>query len=265
MTPCIVFVANTEKSNVISVRNEAIRAAQDKGFECIVYDSNSSLSSLSEKDILFVAAFGGDGTILKSVRLAVAIGVPILGINLGRVGFLSEIKPSEFSSFLQKIRDSEYRIEERMMLSCQIKENSFSCLNEVLLYKGSFPGIARISIVINGCNAGTIPCDGIVISTPTGATGYAISAGGPIIAPGLDVVILAPICPHSLATRPIVAPASSSVELKIHSKGRLYTDGQQVLEIMPNECIRVTMADTKAKFLRTETKNLYNLIKQKLF
>ncbi len=264
MASCIVFVANAEKLNVISVRNEAMRIAQDKGFECIALDSNSTLPSLLEKDVFFVASFGGDGTILKSVRLAVSIDVPILGINLGRVGFLSEIKPSEFSNFLQKLINGEYHIEPRMMLSCQINDKTFACLNEVLLYKCSFPGIARINMAINSVDAGTIPCDGMVVSTPTGATGYSISAGGPIIAPGLDAMILTPLCPHSLVTRPIVTSANSCIELKIHEKGRLYTDGQKALDITTDDIIRITMATTKAKFLRTGTKNLYSLIRQKL-
>lgn len=265
MGASIIFVANADKVNAASVRNEAMRIAQEKGYRCIEMDPAAPYPADILTDVLFLTAIGGDGTILKTVPFAAAHDLPILGINLGRVGFLSEILPQEFGGALDMLQAGLLRIERRMMLSCRVNDTEVcNCLNDVLLYKQSFSGVAHISLGIDGEDAGTVFCDGMIVSTPTGSTGYSISAGGPIIAPGLDACILAPVCPHSLLARPIVTAADAKLELRMHSDGCLYADGQKVMDVDPDDRIFVTRSDTQAKFLRVGAHNLYNLIKQKL-
>ncbi len=265
MKQTIVFVTNTDKANAISVRNEAMRIANEQGFSCVEINPFCPPTASAFEDALFIAAFGGDGTILKAVPIAVAHDLPILGVNLGRVGFLSEIQPDEFSAVLARYRSGELSIERRMMVSCSVNGVKVcDCLNDVLLYKPIFSGVTHISMYINGEDAGTVFCDGMIVSTPTGSTGYSISVGGPIIAPGLEACILVPVCPHSLLVRPIVTAPDARIELSMKSNGILYADGQKAMDVNMDDQILVTKSDHEAKFLRVGAHNLYSLIKQKL-
>lgn len=261
----IVFVANSGKAGAASVCSEAMRIASEKGYRCYSFDPACPPSDEVLKDTVFLAAIGGDGTILKTVPFATAHDLPILGINLGRVGFLSEILPSEFPSILDMLQAGSLHIERRMMIRCNVNgSHTYHCLNDVLLYKQSFSGVAHISLCIDGADAGTVFCDGMIVSTPTGSTGYSISAGGPIVSPGLDACIIAPVCPHSLLARPIVASADAKLELRMLSDGCLYADGQKVLDVDPDDTVFVTRSEIQAKFLRVGAHNLYDLIREKL-
>ncbi len=261
----IVFVTNTDKANAISVRNEAMCIAQEQGFSCIEIDpfAIEPLSVFENTD--FIAAFGGDGTILNAVPIAVAHDLPILGVNLGRVGFLSEIQPDEFGAALKSYREGLLTIERRMMIACSVNGTKVcDCLNDVVLYKPVFSGVAHIGMSIDGEDAGTVFCDGMIVSTPTGSTAYSISVGGPIIAPGLEACILVPVCPHSLLVRPIVTAPEAQIELRMKSNGILYADGQRIMDVNMDDQILVTKSSNQAKFLRVGAHNLYSLIKQKL-
>ncbi len=268
---CIGFVVNPKRAEAIETYRKAYTYAAEQGCKCVMLDDvNGELrakddGALEGIDLLAVA--GGDGTILKVAAQMCALDVPILGINLGRVGFLSEISPDGFPEALQKYMAGEYQIESRMMLECCVNgEKHFSCLNDLLLYKRTFEGLVHISMTINGTDAGSVFCDGLIVSTPTGSTAYSMAAGGPVIAPGLDAAILTPICPHSLYMRPIVVMADKQMELdlRMQDDGVLNIDGRQICTIGPDDSIAVRKADVVTKFIRLGDKNLYQLIRQKL-
>lgn len=265
MADSIIFVANSGKAGAASVCSEAMHIASEKGYHCYAFDPACPPSADVLKDTVFLAAIGGDGTILKTVPFATAHDLPILGINLGRVGFLSEILPGEFSNILDMLQAGNMHIEHRMMIRCNVNgSHTYHCLNDVLLYKQSFSGVAHISLRIDEIDAGTVFCDGMIVSTPTGSTGYSISAGGPVISPGLDACIIAPVCSHSLLARPIVTSAAARIELRMLSDGCLYADGQKVLDVDPEDTVFVTRSEIHAKFLRVGAHNLYDLIREKL-
>lgn len=261
---CIAFIADKNKNAAVTVRDKSIRIAQDKGFRCENVETAEELTDDQLRDILFFAAIGGDGTILKSVPVAVVNDIPILGINTGRVGFLSEIQPFEFDLALSRILSGQYEYEKRSMLECSVHGKSALCLNEALLYKRTFSGVAHLSLYIDELFAGNVSCDGIIACTPTGATGYSISAGGPIVAPGADVCIVTPICPHSLSSKPIVTSPDAVIEIVMQSEGTVYVDGQKTADLSGGDRIRITKSNICAKFMRFEQKNLYTLIKEKL-
>lgn len=268
---CIGFVVNPKRAEAIKVHEEAIVYAKAQGCQCVVLDDvdgelcaqdNTPLENI---DLLTV--IGGDGTILKVAALASALDVPILGVNLGRVGFLNEIPPDGFPQALQKYIAGEYWVESRMMLDCCVNgEKHVASLNDILLYKRTFEGLVHISMIINGSDAGSVFCDGLIVSTPTGSTAYSMAAGGPVIAPGLDVAILTPICSQSLHMRPIVALADEKMELylRMQDDGVLNIDGRQVCLIGPEDEIVVRRANVTTKFIRWGEKNLYKLIREKL-
>lgn len=267
----IGFVFHKDRPESTAAAASLLEIAQQHGFQCAVdpqcidYFASYQVSSIGEDKLDFLVVLGGDGTILRASALASTLHIPLLGVNLGRIGFLSEISVGEFDEGLSAIRANRYRLDYKTMLSCSINGGEeYRCLNDFLLYKHSFSGVAHINISVNGFDAGSVFCDGLIVSTPTGATGYSISAGGPVISPGLDVSIITPICPHSLYMRPIVSPADADLCFTMQSEGYLSADGQQIAEINPHDTVRITKSSIGAEFIRLKSTNLYQLIRDKL-
>ena len=266
--PCLGFVANPQKDELVEAVRRATERAAQRGFLCSVtkeMDGVLSLPNFSQNapDILF--AFGGDGTILRAASEAVRLDIPLCGVNLGRVGFLSEVGLDEFDEVLDAILTGAYSIDPCMMLRCDVNgKREYSCINDVLLDKESFSGVVKVSVVIDDTDAGDVFCDGVIVSTPTGATGYAISAGGPVVAPGLEAAVITPICPHSLAFRPIITPASSKIQMQVDGNTHLAIDGVHVCEVLPADVVTILRGERMVKFVRVRKRNLYALIHDKL-
>jgi NAD+ kinase len=190
---------------------------------------------------------------------------PILGVNFGRIGFLSEIDPSGLEDGLNRLIRGEYTLDERTMLNCTVNGGEpHYFLNDVLLYKRTFSGVVEISIDVDGLSAGSVICDGVIASTSTGSTGYSISAGGPVIAPGLDALIITPICPHTLTSRPIVAPAGVKASFSMKTEGCLSVDGIYTSNISTVDTITVSEVGAEVGFVRFGRQNIYELIRQRL-
>ncbi|NLB61262.1 MAG: NAD(+)/NADH kinase [Clostridiales bacterium] len=221
-------------------------------------------ADIEKSDIDFVVAVGGDGTMLMASKYSSNKGVPLLGINMGRIGFLSEIEIDNFETALIKMYSGDYVLNKRMMLNSVDSGKSFNSLNDFTVYKSSFTEILDLGIEIDGIYAGRVFCDGLVVSSPTGSTAYSISAGGPVIAPGLDVIIITPICPHSLAFRPIVASADAIINLTVYSGGSFAADGTFIRELKENEMISVKKSEYTCDFIELSKKNIYSLIRDKL-
>lgn len=263
MEGSIAFFFNTDKPGGLHVRDRLIATAEELGFTCFSIGPDEEPPDISSP--LFVAAIGGDGTVLRSVPYAIFYDIPILGVNTGRIGFLSEVQPEGFVQALRMYKEQALLQEARMMLNCSVNGVHLgTCLNDVLLYKQSFSGVALINFFVNGDEAGTVYCDGMIIGTPTGSTGYSISAGGPIVAPGLDACVITPVCSHSLLARPIVAAADALLEFRMHSPGCLYADGQKLMDIGEDDRIEIKRAAQSVRFLRMNRHNLFGLIREKL-
>lgn len=263
------FFTNLQKQSAVDGLLAGLKKALSLGYSCCIDEQLlplvKDLPTMSQQPPDVILAFGGDGTILRAASRAAELGVPILGINLGRVGFLSEITPDQLEAALVRIDQGDYSVDKRMMFECRVNGGApHYCLNETLLYKRSFSGIVDISTEINGVNAGSVMCDGIIISTTTGATGYSISAGGPVITPGFDVAIITPICPHTLSFRPIIAPADAQMCFSMNSEGYISLDGIYTMEINQDDKIVVYRSERYAAFVKFEERNIYSLIRSKL-
>lgn len=166
-----------------------------------------------------ILSFGGDGTLLLSAREAGTYETPILGVNIGRLGFLADIEVGQVQSSILSLENGEYRIEDRLALAAQVSGRSgtqdYWALNEFVLERSGSAGLISVRVTVDGVHLNDYWADGIILSTPTGSTAYSMSVGGPIVAPGSDVVILTPLAPHSLTVRPIVLPASSTIEAQV--------------------------------------------------
>lgn len=219
-----------------------------------------------------VVVLGGDGTLISGARLVGDRQVPILGVNLGSLGFLTEITLDELYPALESCLKGDFRISERMMLRATVVRGGtdveeHKVLNDVVINKGALARIADLETTVNGAYLTTFKADGLIISTPTGSTGYSLSADGPIVHPELDCLIITPICPHTLTNRPIVVAGDAlvSVELKSVNEDVLLTlDGQVGVELMHGDTILIRKAKQRTRLIKSSSKDYFEVLRTKL-
>ncbi|MCJ7499342.1 NAD(+)/NADH kinase [bacterium] len=219
-----------------------------------------------------VLVLGGDGTLLSAARLLEGTNQPILGINLGSLGFLTELGLDEIFEALEKVLEGEYTIESRVRLEASLHRageqiGHYQVLNDVVINKGALARIIDLETFVDGHKVTNYQADGLIISTPTGSTAYSLAAGGPIIEPTLDVFVISPICPHTLTNRPLVIPGGSRVELCLLSdSGAVFItlDGQEGTRLKQGDCVRVRVSDQKVNLIRTGVRNFYDVLSAKL-
>ena len=213
---------------------------------------------------------GGDGTLLSSAREMVDAGVPLLGINLGRLGFLVDISPEDMLDTLGAVLEGHYEQDDRFLLRCEIGDQEPQlALNDVVLHKWNIARMIEFETWVNGKFIDTQRSDGVIISTPTGSTAYALSGGGPLLAPSLDAIALVPICPHTLSNRPIVVHGNSRIRISVCGKTepehvRVTCDGQASLRIDPGEQVRVHKHPAPLRLLHPTGHDHYQILRAKL-
>jgi NAD+ kinase len=207
-----------------------------------------------EFDLLIVA--GGDGSVLRAGHLCAPSGVPILGVNLGRIGFLIQVDQNEWREYFDKLLNGEAWIENRMMLHAEhIRAGevigSWDALNEVVVGRGQFLRPVRLTASVDGLQLTSYVADGLIASTPTGSTAYALAAGGPILPPELRNILLVPIAPHLSVDRAVVLAEGSSVTLTVHSENAIMSvDGQPPINLLEDDHVEICAADVTAQFVR---------------
>lgn len=223
-------------------------------------------SDLEDMDVDMVVAIGGDGTVLRTQGIINRKKIPLIGINMGAVGFLTEIDPKDALSSLEQILDGNYFIEERTQLHVFHDRELHSALNEVVLMTQKPAKMLHIEISVDDEVVEVLRADGIIIATPSGSTAYSMSAGGPIVDPRVGAFIIVPICPFKLGARPTVVPNESVIKVKFLRKGKkavAVIDGQFEEEISYMDEIIFKKADDSAYFVRL-TKNFYRRVREKL-
>lgn len=221
-------------------------------------------------DVILV--FGGDGTFLGVAREACKYGTPILGINLGGLGFLTEVTVDELYPMMERIIDGDYEVEDRQMLITSIRRGkknigTYEVLNDVVINKGALARIIDLAIYIEDSHVTTYKADGIILATPTGSTAYSLSAGGPIVHPGIPVTIITPICPHTLTNRPLVVSSEMKVEIKVTTQEPdtyLTLDGQIGVRLKTGDLIEVKRTDTSVKLIKSPFRDFFSILKTKL-
>ena len=216
---------------------------------------------------------GGDGTMLHVARGLASNALPMIGINLGRLGFLTDISADRMYEDLDELLRGEFTVEERIMLQVQISNgrktlNETVALNDVSITKGNTGRMIEFDTHVNSEPLGRTRGDGVIIATPTGSTAYALSAGGPILHPLLPAIVFAPICPHTLGHRPMVLDDSSTIELEIldlaGAEGNVFIDGLKQLAVSGNEVIRISRAKTVTRMARINSHNHFTALRSKL-
>lgn len=231
---------------------------------------------ITAEEILALAdmavVLGGDGTLISAARLIGAREIPILGVNLGSLGFLTEITLDELYPALEACLTGDYRVSHRMMLVSTVERDGreISChrvLNDVVINKGALARIVDLETVVNGRYLTTFKADGLIISSPTGSTGYSLSANGPIVHPALECLTLTPICPHTLTNRPIVLEADGEVTVRLisqHEDVFLTLDGQVGMELKCGDVIRVCRAEHRTRLVMSGSKDYFEVLRTKL-
>ena len=214
---------------------------------------------------------GGDGTIIHNAKFAAHYNKPLLGINLGRIGFVANIEPDEINE-LGKLVLGDYRIQRRMLLDITVdkdgRQESFTAMNEAVIHRDSLSNLVDISVELDDERIITYRADGMLFSTPTGSTAYAFSAGGPVIQPDMRCILLSPVCPHALSSRQVVFGEDAVLSASVHPhstlKCYLTVDGQHHIPISSDDRITVRKAKEELQLIILKEKNFYTLLNEKL-
>lgn len=219
-----------------------------------------------------IIVLGGDGTMLGVARMVGERPVPILGVNLGGLGFITEVSKDQLWEALENILAGRYTVEERIMLAADVFRDGcriehFTALNDVVINKGALARIMDLEALVDGIYVNTFKADGLIVATPTGSTAYSLSAGGPIIYPTLHSIVLTPICPHTLTNRPIVLPDDSSVEITLRSASEhiyLTLDGQQGFPLRKDDRIAIRKCGCRTQFVMPFPRDYFEILRSKL-
>ena len=248
--PKLVIFGDPRKEGVSEAIEEFAGFAKGKA-EIVANCSVADCSAEILKECDYAVVFGGDGSIISTVRGVSASGVPVIGVNVGKLGYLAEFSVDELKDFFPRIAKGEAPIDKQMMLSCRVFSNESgnrvekfcsSAINDVFITSGPPYRILELKMLVDGQPLASCVSDGLIISTPTGSTAYNLSAGGPIVSSNMEAMVITPICPHSLSFRPIVINAESKIEvvgIRVNEGTTISIDGQISLKLSIDDVVRV--------------------------
>jgi len=276
------ITANVDKPEVKKPLRKVVTWLRRNRVDFILEDSTSEYLGQPEMDAPIhslpdfgdkcdmVLAFGGDGTILSTARSLAPHGIPVLGVKVGGMGFLAELIPDDLWTGLDDILQGNYKIAERMMLSARIvdeRDVRFHALNDFVLDKGALPRVVRIRTYIDGQFLNTYIGDGLIIATPTGSTAYSLAAGGPILLPDMDAILITPISPHSLAARPVVISADKKIKVVVEFAPEdiiLSADGQTSVQLTEGDKVIFERSEYRMKLVSYTGRSFYDVLRAKL-
>lgn len=270
----IGIVSNAKKDTNFAVANAAKAYLKDKAEVSDLselaarreYNNLALFEQFSHLDAIVV--LGGDGTMLRAAVPAAKVDVPVLGINLGRVGFLAEAPLDKMEEALDRVLNDDYRIEERMLLAAYNGEELLGyALNDFCISRREMQRMINVKIIIDNENIECYPCDGLIASSPTGSTAYSLSAGGPVVSPDVESIILTPICPHMINWRPIVLSSNEKITIALaadEDKATISADGEEVMNMNYNDSITISRAPITVKFIKLYNTNFYEILFDKL-
>jgi NAD+ kinase len=270
----VAFYVNAHRPRALDFARDAAALAIERGWKVALAEDQVEVLGVEAAhavlaDANLVVTFGGDGTLLKGMRIAVPLDVPVFGINTGRLGFLTEIdEHDDVHAELAHVFDGAYRIEERVALEASVNgEGAHFALNDVVVRRASNARMAPFGLWLDDEPVAHIPSDGIIVATPTGSTAYFLSAGGPIISPGVDAFGIAALLPHTLFARPLIVPTTSTIAISVDSESvhaNLDIDGTLAADLGPGDTVTVRRAPRPVKFARTRRDGFFSRLEEKL-
>lgn len=267
----IVLIINSSKDLSREIENTLINDIKEIFPEVLILVfnkiSDEELQGILDTDMFITV--GGDGTVLSSSKIICKYEIPIFAVNYGNLGFLTAIEKDDFKAALVKIKNNEYYIEKRIMIQCDVegKNKSYHCLNDIVVSKGTLSRIVEYDITIDNKPYMKIKADGIIVSTPTGSTAYAMSAGGPILYPTLQVLSITPICPHIMTMKTIVIDSKSHVKIIAKNTSEqvyLTLDGQQYTKIDKEDIITIKEYEHSCNLIRLQNYDYFDTLNKKI-
>ncbi|VGO21152.1 NAD(+)/NADH kinase [Pontiella sulfatireligans] len=276
----IGVIVNTKRPRAGNVLGELRSLAEGHGFKLYAEDAGMAKTLGAEhipvedfgRKVDMTLAMGGDGTVLYTARALHGFDVPIMGINLGSLGFLTSVGDTEMRQALEAIATKNYKVSTREVAECRIFQNGDPvgeerALNDIVLGWGASSRIVTLKLSIDGELVGSFMCDGMMVSTPTGSTGHSLSAGGPILHPGVGGFGINVICPHTLSSRPLVIPNSSLIEIEVANAAKsliLSIDGQDEYKVKQGGRIKIRKSPHEVKFLQLAGHSYFSVLAKKL-
>jgi NAD+ kinase len=281
----IGIIANTTKQKVFSVLSELLKKLKNNGFDYSLSGDirrykNLLTVKVGESKFLaedklckksdMIISIGGDGTMLATAFHAHFYNKPVLGVNIGKLGFLVDANVDQLERFIEDLKKKRYSIEERMVIEGEClghKVEKLYAINDIVIDKGGWPKMIELTITVDDEYVTTFAADGLIIATPTGSTGYSISVGGPIVSPQTDVITLAPVSPHSLSVRPLVLPSTQEIVIRassLHKEIHLNCDGQRVFAFSPPLELKITKSRRPLKLVQTSFTSYFEKLRNKL-
>ena len=272
-----IFVKeNSSKSVDENALDSMLSFFTDQNIKLYIDDSSNYKNDMGEylshkefsEKIDLLVVFGGDGTLLNSARQYLEYEIPILGVNMGNVGFLTDIKVENFHTLMQEILDGNYKIEERNLVSAKFNDNHLYGLNEVVVHSGAYAQLMRYRLNVNDKVVYEQRSDGLIIATPTGSTAYSLSAGGPIIHPSLDVWTIIPMLPQSISSRPFVISSNEKVEMELFEgpseNAKICVDGQKDIDVPYGLNISISKTKKTLKLVHPKDNDFFEACREKL-
>ena len=274
----IGIIAHIDRSLVRETGERIINWSENNGLKCRLCSRLVDL--IGRKDIAIareedwkscdaIITLGGDGSMLASARSYGKYGVPIVGINLGKLGFLTEVNQNQIESSLSNLKEDRYKIEERMVLESTVpwSDSPVYTLNDVVVDHGQVIGLAKIDLFSDGEFVCSYDSDGVIVATPTGSTAYTLSVGGPVIHPQMDAIAVSPVSPHTLTLRTIIFPGNTVLKIRSGSTDRrlrVASDGQLIGELESGQEVSIREAGYKLKLIKFESRSFYEVLRTKL-
>jgi NAD+ kinase len=274
----------TETPEVTRLAQEAVSLLIERGASVFINSESAGIlghpsRGIAEGDLArrvsVLVVFGGDGTILRAARSAAPFGIPILGVNLGGLGFLAEVRDQEVERALLRLLEGDYRLDERMMLRSQVRRagrpvREFLALNDIVVTKSGYARLLRVETYVNDEHLSTHLSDGLIVATPTGSTAYSLSAGGPIVHPAVDVIVLTPICAHTLGARAVVVSGADTIRIRVEPIGTppspsvLTVDGQEGFPLEDDDEVTAERSPHRTRLIRLHPEGFYGRLRAKL-
>jgi len=269
----VLLVINSRKDDVQSVVRSILELTHSRGMETVELDFATQASAENLSGVDLAISLGGDGTLLSCARMLAPRGVPILAVNMGDFGFITEVSKSELTDTWEKLLQGRLGVSERLMLSVEVQRAgtpaaTFLGLNEAVIGIKGISRMIRLKIFMSNTYMGRYRADGVIVATPTGSTAYSMAAGGPILHPEMEAFILTPICPFTLSNRPTVVPANEILRVEVEEPQKveavLTIDGQESFLLQPRDCILIRRAPFKARIVHTDRRSFYEVLRTKL-
>lgn len=270
-----LVIANSDKNDTLELANDIKDYLEKHNSICDIvlgYVTKEQVSECTECAIVL----GGDGTLLMAARNMVGLNIPFIGINCGNLGFLAEVEPDMIYETLDKLIENKYGIESRMMLKGEVIRNGeviFEniALNDIVINRSGPLRVIDFNIYVKGLKLNHYKADGMIVSTPTGSTAYSMSAGGPIVKPSASIILLTPICPHTLNTRSIILESDDIIEVEVINKRdcqnnyrNVYFDGDLTVELKDGDRIRIQKSQISTDIIKLSSKSFLEILKRKM-